>query len=139
VQALKIILKQEFIMESDSSNCVVSRQQEDLNIGSEEEIPRMCMYFQEPQGRDHDLSVSVEPDCTSQVSATVSIFIFTDWIKIKHSNIYCHTKQKLHGFYPVQFEVVTGEIMRIAVLWDVTPCSLVDHYRWFGGMPPSSE
>jgi hypothetical protein len=33
----------------------------------------------------------------------------------------------------VRFQVLTADIMKITVLWDVAPCSLVEVYRRFRG------
>jgi hypothetical protein len=49
-------------MEREYSNCVASQQRKDLNITSREDRPRILVYFEEPQNRDHDIIVPVEPD-----------------------------------------------------------------------------
>jgi len=49
-------------MEGQVSNCIAPHQQEHLNIAGKEEKPRMLVYFQEPQSRDHGLFVPLEPD-----------------------------------------------------------------------------
>jgi hypothetical protein len=54
--------KSDFIMERDGLKCVGSQEQEHLNIANKKERPRMLVYFQEPQGRDHDHTVPVEPE-----------------------------------------------------------------------------
>jgi hypothetical protein len=37
-------------------------------------------------------------------------------------------------FLYARFDVLTSSAMKITVLWDVTPCSLVDHCKGFGGI-----